>query len=207
MLAGRMLRSALIAVSVLAGIQVAAAQIINPAYPPTPTVPPIIVDQVTPTPTPPPVMPPPSATPTVPPAPTGPLLLTKADPQQARALVYYGQSGTLTLANDRGRFQKVALQPGQVVTVVLTLSPADYGKPAEVQVLDGGAMTTSLSKPTVPKDIAPTPTAYPSPTINAVPISSGPGSTPTPPPIGTPPSIRKPIFPSILATGSKRTEQ
>jgi hypothetical protein len=189
MLAGGIHRSALIPVAAwLAGMQLAAAQIINPVYPPTPTVPPII-DQVTPTPTSPPL--------------PNPGVLPKADPQQARALVYYGQSGTLTLANDRGRFQKVALQPGEVVSVVRTLSPADYGKPAEVQVLYEGAMTTSMPEPTVPKDIAPTPTPYPSPTINAVPISSGPGSTATPPPMVTPPPIPDPA--TLIDSGQLAT--
>ena len=73
--------------------------------------------------------------------------MAKADPQVARAVVHYGQNGTLGLLNDRGRFQKVALQPGEVITVVLTLSAIDVGKPAAVEILDGGVMTSSLVSP------------------------------------------------------------
>lgn len=100
----------------------------------------------------------------------------------------YGQNGLLTLANDRGRFQKVALQPNQVVTVTLTLSAKDYGKAAEVQVLDGGAMASSVEQPTVPKNIIPpTPTPYPTASPN------GPaGAQPTPGPVVTPPPIPDP---------------
>jgi hypothetical protein len=151
MLTDRILRSALIAISTwLAGTQLAAAGII-----PNPN---------------------PYVTPTPPPRPNPAVLLT-ADPQLARAVVRYGENATLSLANDRGRFQKVALQPDEVVTVLVTLSPADYGKPAAVELLDGGAMTTSVPKP---NDILPTP--YPTPTLAAIPINSAPNATPTIPP-------------------------
>jgi hypothetical protein len=107
--------------------------------------------------------------------------LGKADPQVARAVVHYGQNGTLALLNDRGRFQKVALQPGEVITVVLTFSAIDFGKPAAEQVLDGGAMTTSVSVPK-PNDILPPISPYPTPTIAAVPVSGTTNATPTIPP-------------------------
>lgn len=176
------LRSTFLGVFVcLAGIHPASAGIIpDPNMTPTPTIPPIIA-QPTPTPTTPPINPPPPATPTVPPVPN-PNALAKADPQLARAVVYYGQNGTLPLLNDRGRFQKVALQPDEIVTILLTLSPLDYGKPAAIELLDGGAMSTSVTVPK-PKGIIPTPTPNPSPTINAVPLSSNPGATPTVPPV------------------------
>ena len=122
--------------------------ILPPISPPpvaTPTVPPVSPPPVA-TPTVPPISPPPVATPTVPPVPN-PNALAKADPQLARAVVYYGQNGSIPLLNDRGRFQKVALQPGEVVTVVLTLSAIDIGKSAAVELLDGGAMSTSLVSP------------------------------------------------------------
>lgn len=165
----RILRNALIAGSMwFAGIHSASPQIIpNPNRSPTPTVPPIIGGL-------------PTATPTVPSIP-GPNALGKADPQVARAVVRYGQNGTLALLNDRGRFQKVALQPGEVITVVLTFSAIDFGKLAAVQVLDGGAMTTSVSIPK-PNDILPPISPYPTPTIAAVPVSGTTNATPTIPP-------------------------
>ena len=156
----RILRALLVAIFLLpAGIHVASAGIIpNPEMSPTPTIPPIIEGFPTPSPTPtrppigppptptlPPVSPTPVATPTIPPI--NPNALRKADAQVARAVVHYGQNGTLSLLNDRGRFQKVALQPGEVITVVLTLSAIDVGKPAAVELLDGGAMTNSLVSP------------------------------------------------------------
>jgi hypothetical protein len=155
MLIDRILRNALIAVTTwLAGIQLAAAGII-----PNPN---------------------PYVTPTPPPRPNPGVLLT-ADPQLASAVVRYGENATLSLANDRGRFQKVALQPDEVITVLLTLSPPDYGKPAAVELLDGGAMTTSVSIPK-PKDIVPPISPYPTPTIAAVPINGTTNATPTIPP-------------------------
>jgi len=162
----RTLRSALIAgFGCLASIHAAAAQIIpNPNMSPTPTIPPIIG---IPTPTPPPT--------------PNPAVLLKADPQLARALVRYGQNGVLSLASDRGRFQKVALQPNEVVTVVLNLSPKDYGQPADVQVLDGGAMTTSVPKPVLPATPTPFPTAGPP----LAPPNSTTNATPTIPPTPT----------------------
>lgn len=162
----RTLRISLVAVSGwLAGAHAVWGQIIpNPNVFPTPTIPPIVS----------------GPTPTPPPAPN-PAILAKADPQLARAVVHYGQNGLLALTNDRGRFQKVALLPNQVVTVTLTLSVADYGKPADVQVLDGGAMTTSVPKP---KDVLPaTATPFPSPTINALPLNGTTSPMPTMPPI------------------------
>jgi hypothetical protein len=96
-------------------------------------------------------------------------------------VVHYGQNGTLALLNERGRFQKVALQPGEVITVVLTFSAIDFGKPAAVQVLDGGAMTTSVSVPK-PNDILPPISPYPTPTIAAVPVSGTTNATPIIPP-------------------------
>jgi hypothetical protein len=108
--------------------------------------------------------------------------------------VKYGQNAVLSLANDRGRFQKVALQLGEVVTVVLTLTPKDYGKPADVQVLDGGAIA---SDPPKPKDVLPpTPTPYPSPTVNG---PTGPEPTPQPSPMTTPPAI--PVADDLIDTG------
>ena len=164
----------------------------TPTVPPTgtPTVPPI--KYPTATPTVPPVNPPsPTPLPTGNPPPVKPInptsILQKADPALARALVRYGQNGLLTLANDQGRFQKVALQPNQVVTVTLTLSAKDYGKAAEVLVLDGGAMSSSVDYSTA-KDIIPaTPTPYPTQPPN------GPeGPEPTPQPVVTPPPIPDP---------------
>jgi hypothetical protein len=187
MLTDRILRSALIAISTwLAGTQLAAAGIIpNPNASPTPTIPPIISG--TPTPTPPPT--------------PNPAILLRADPQLARAVVRYGQNATLSLANDRGRFQKVALQPDEVVTVLLTLSPPDYGKPAAVELLDGGAMTTSVSVPK-PKDILPpTPTPFPTGSPPNGPSSSG---SPTPPmPVITPPPV--PNATDLIDTGALMT--
>jgi hypothetical protein len=156
----------------------------------TPTVSP--VPTIPPNPTRPPVNPPPVATPTIPPLHSP--VLTKADPQSARAVVRYGQNAVLSLANDRGRFQKVALQPGEVVIVVLTLTPKDYGKRADVQVLDGGAIASDAPKP---KDVLPpTPTPNPSPTVNG-PIGSDP--TPQPSPVTTPPPI--PALDDLTDTG------
>jgi hypothetical protein len=151
-------------------------------------------------------MPPPPATP----SPTIPAIsipnpLGKADPQVAQATVYYGQNGVLGLLNDRGRFQKVALLANQVVTLVVTLSPVDYGKPATIQLLDGGAMTTAVSAPKAKDIIPPTPTPYPSPTINALPISSGPGPSPTPMPAVTPPPTDLPDPSTLLDTGALMT--
>jgi hypothetical protein len=163
----RIFRSALLAAFAgLAGTHAAWAQIIpHPNMSPTPTIPPIIAGPPTPTP---------------PPTPN-PAILLKADPQLARAVVRYGQNGVLALNNDRGRFQKVALLPNEVVTITLTLSVADYGKPADVQVLDGGAMTASAPKP---KDVIPsTPTPFPSATINAPPVNGAISPVPTVPPI------------------------
>lgn len=174
----------------LAGIAPAGADIIpKPIMSPTPTIPPVIGPLPTATPAPTPIATPsvarpsPTPRPTVPASPTPVATptspLQNADPQLARAIVRYGQNASAALANDRGRFQKVALQPDQVITIVLTLSPADYGKPAEVQVLDGGAMTTAVPKK---KDVLPSITPFPTPTIAAVPINSATNAAPTIPP-------------------------
>ena len=187
----RILRSALMAGSVwLAGIHLASADIIpNPARP-TPTATPDINQIIGPLPTPtppvatptvPPVNPPPVSTPTLPPVNPPPIpntnALGKADPQIARATVYYGQNGVLGLLNDRGRFQKVAVQAGEVVTILVTLSPIDYGKAATIQLLDGGAMTTAVTLPQVRNPLPP----GPGPTIN-----SATDATTPPPPTATP---------------------
>jgi len=215
------LRSVLLAVFVcLAGIRPALAGIIpNPEVTPTPTVPPIIGGLPTPTPTVPPINPPTTPTPTVPPVSTptvppinppttptptvppvstptvppvpNPNALGKADPQLAHAVIYYGQNGSLPLPNDLGRFQKVALQPDEVITILLTLSPLDYGKPAAVELLDGGSMSTSVTVPK-PKDILPTATITPapSPTVAIIPVESNTSASPTPPtPVSTIPPI------------------
>jgi hypothetical protein len=154
---------------------------------PTPTIPPIVG----------------GATPTVPPVPN-PSALVQADPQVARAVIYYGQNGALTLPNDRGRFQKVALQPDEVITVLLTLSPLDYGKPAAIELLDGGSMSTSVSVPK-PKDIVPPISPAPSPTINSVPLSdTAPAPTPSPLPVApAPPPAPDPS--TLLDTGALMT--
>ena len=130
----RILRAWLAAVFLLLPeIHLAPAGIIpNPEMSPTPTIPPIIEGFPTPSPTPthPPISPPPSPTlPPVSPTPVGtptippinPTALKKADAQVARAVIRYGQNGTLNLLNDRGRFQKVALQPGESKHVEFTL--------------------------------------------------------------------------------------
>lgn len=190
----RILRSAIMAGSVwLAGIHLASAGIIpNPAQPtptPTPDIWKIIDVSPTPNPTVPPISPAPSANP-----------LSKADPQIARATVYYGQNGVLGLLNDRGRFQKVALQANQVVTLVVTLSPIDYGKTASVQLLDGGAMTTAVTIPK-PKDILPaTPTPWPSPTINSA--NSDAAVVAAPQPAETPLANTLPDPSTLLDTGA-----
>ena len=192
-------RSSLIAVFVwLAGIYPARAQIIpNPARQ-TPTPLPIIGPLPTVTP------PRPSATPTAPPI--NPLsILQKADPQLARALVRFGQNGLLTLANDGGRFQKVALQPNQSVTITLTLSAKDYGKAAEVQVLDGGAISTDVPDVPMPNKLPPTPTPFPTGSPPKGPESS---SSPTPIPTISPPDIEQdgdPLVPVDLSTGALMT--
>lgn len=85
-----------------------------------------------------------------------------ANPQFAQAIVYYNQglSSLPPLKNDAGRFQKVGLQPGEAVDVVMTFTALDFGQPADVQVLDGG----SVGAPTIPKlqpSIPPTPTPFP----------------------------------------------
>jgi hypothetical protein len=180
---------------------------VNPPPVSTPTVPPVSPPPVS-TPTVPPVNPPPVATPTVRPVPN-PNALVQADPQVARAVIYYGQNGALTLPNDRGRFQKVALQPDEVITVVLTLSPLDYGKPAAIELLDGGSMSTSVSVPK-PKDILPSISPAPSPTINSVPFSGtapapGPLPSPTPLPVAPGPPPPAPDPSTLLDTGALMT--
>lgn len=181
----RIFRSTLIAALIwLAAMQPGVAQIIpNPYTSPTPTIPPIIGPPPTPT-----------ATPTTPPV--GPVLasLKQADPQSARAVVRYGQNSVLTLANDRGQFQKVALQPNEVITVVLTLTPKDYGKAADVQVLDGGAISTDLPElPELRDDILPTPRPTATPFIAPVSSNSTTSGSPTPPlPVITPPPVPGP---------------
>lgn len=77
------------------------------------------------------------------PIPTVPPLVT--NPQFAKAAIYYGQGLTAQLANGAGRFQKVALKPGENIDVVLTFTALDFGQPADVQVLDGG----SIGAPTI----------------------------------------------------------
>lgn len=119
----------------------------GPTSSPRPTVPPIL--EGTPTPTIPPASPPPIGT-----------LLGRPDPQRATAVIRSEQGGTLVPKNDQGRFQKVALQPAQVVTVVLTLGLADFGKPADVQILDGGAISSDA-----PGQTLPTPAPVPTPEI------------------------------------------
>jgi hypothetical protein len=167
----RILRSALIAGSMcFAGIHPASPQIIPNPYP-TPTVPPII-----------------GSTPTPPVA-----LLTRPNPQLATAVIQYGQGSTLAPRNDRGRFQKIALQPSEVVTVVMTLSLADVGKPANVQVVDGGAISADVPKP---KDILPSPT--PTATIAIVPIRA---AITTPSPVPTISPSPPPSLSSLLDTG------
>lgn len=134
---------------------------IPPVSPPpvaTPTIPPVSPPPVA-TPTVPPITPPPVVTPTVPPAPTippaptvppisspppisVPPVLEQADPQRTTAIIRYGPGYALALTpqNSQGRFQKIALQPAQTITVLVRFSPADIGKPANLQILDGGAV-------------------------------------------------------------------
>ena len=166
----------------------------------TPTVPPVNPPPVS-TPTIPPVNPPPVSTPTIPPAPNA-NALAKADPQIARAVVYYGQNGTIPLLNDRGRFQKVALLADEVIRILVTLSPLDYGKPAAIELLDGGSMSTAVTVPK-PADILPTATIspVPSPTINAA-LNSDSSSTPGPTalPVYTVPPTPDPS--TLLDTGA-----
>ena len=176
--------------------------------PPTPTVPPYItpspipiVPPITPppvaTPTVPPVSPPPVASPTVPPVPN-PNALAKADPQLARAVVYYGQNGSIPLLNDRGRFQKVALLADEVITLLVTLSPLDYGKPAAIELLDGGSMSTAV---TVPELKSPLPIVNPSPKPPADSVSvSATTPAPNPLPVFTPPPVPDPS--TLLDTGT-----
>jgi hypothetical protein len=87
---------------------------------------------------------------------------------------------TLTPRNDWGRFQKVALQPNQVVTVIMSLSLADVGKPADVQILDGGAIAAALPQP---------------PPLNSDPTDP----EPTPPPEMTPPPV--PAWDDLIDAG------
>lgn len=163
--------------------------------PPTPTIPP-----ASPPPTPPTIIPLPPAvqalyqvvTQTSPPP-----ILKRPDPQRATAVIRYGQGSTLVPKNDQGRFQKVALQPQQVVTVVVSLGLTEFGKPADVQILDGGAISSEPSLPGEDK-LPPTPTPYPTPPIN------GPtGPEPTPSPFPTPPRI--PSADDLIDTGQVLT--
>ncbi|HYJ04847.1 MAG TPA: hypothetical protein VEX43_06920 [Chthoniobacterales bacterium] len=114
-----------------------------PTPPPLPTTPPSPPPVVTPTVPPAPTIPP---APTVPPLSSPPAIpvpsLDRADPQKAIAVIRYGPGYTFALAprNSQGRFQKIALQPGQTITVLVNLSPADIGRPANLQILDGGAV-------------------------------------------------------------------
>jgi hypothetical protein len=104
----------------------------------------------------------------------------------------------LGLNNDRGRFQKVALLPNEVITITLTLSVADYGKPAAIELLDGGSMSTAITVPK-PKDILPSVSPAPSPTINAVPLAA---TTPAPTPNPVPPA---PDPSTLIDTGALMT--
>lgn len=180
----RIVRSALPAVFVwVAGTYLTRAGIIpNPEMSPTPTIPPIIgAPTPSPTPTRPPISPLP--TPTVPPV--NPSALAKADPQLARGVIYYGQNGSIPLLNDRGRFQKVALLAGEAITILVTLSPLDYGKPAAIELLDGGSMSTAVL-----------------PTMNSVPVSAT-TPAPTPLPVSTIPPVPDPS--TLLDTGALMT--
>lgn len=182
----RFFQLALFAVCSLLLVHSAIAQII-----PAPTTPSPIPSPIpgligpTPNPTTPPASPPPVNPPPV---------LERAAPQAATAVIRYGPGYTfnLTPRNDWGRFQKVALQPNQAVMVVLTLSPADLGKPADVQILDGGAIAADLS--TIP-------TPFPAPTFNG--SSNGNETTPTPSP-GSPADPND-ILPYLINTGQIMT--
>lgn len=110
----------------------------------------------------------------------------------------YGQNGSLQLKNYQGQFQPVALQPGETVTVIMTLTAPDFGQPADVQVLDGGAINALPSIPRV-GDLIPQP---PTPPLNlstgasviavampTVPPYITPSPMPTPPPAPDPTSL------------------
>jgi hypothetical protein len=121
--------------------------------------------------------------------------LDGADPQRAIAMIRNGQGSTLLPKNSQGRFQKVALQPNQVVTVMLNLGLSEFGKLADVQILDGGAISSDVS---LPKNVLPpTPTPYPTPPINS------PDPTPEPSPVTTPPPI--PAADTLVDTGQVLT--
>lgn len=196
----RILRSARTPLFVsLAAIHFARAGIIpNPEMSPTPTIPPIIgAPTPSPTPTRPPISPLP--TPTVPPV--NPSALAKADPQLAHAVIYFGQNGSITLLNDLGRFQKVAVQADEVITILLTLSPLDYGKPAAIELLDGGSMSTAVTVPTVRN---PVPIFNPSPTppVDSVSVSV---TTPAPAPLPVSTAVPVPDASTLLDTGAIMT--
>ena len=163
----KFIRLALFSGSLLLVVHSAIAQIT-----PAPVTPPPIIDPgtiigpgPTATPTTPPVSPAPTPTiPAVSPPPTNPpAVLERASPQAATVVIRYGPANTLILRpfNDWGRFQKVALQPNQVVTVIMALSLPDFGRPADVQILDGGAIAATLAEPlalnTNPTEPEPTP--------------------------------------------------
>lgn len=139
-----------------------------PIIDPTPTIPPRPTVAPVETPTVPPATPPPVFTPTIPPPPPTPTIrpfatptipplrapsVNSANPQFASVTVQYGQTGSLQLKNSRGRFQPVALQPTESVIVIMTFTTADFGKPANIQVLDGGAISTLPVTVANPNDI------------------------------------------------------
>lgn len=179
---------------------------------PVPATPPPIIDPGTvitppPTPTVPPASPPPTP-PTIIPLPPAvqalyqvvtqtspPPILQRPDSQRATAVIRYGQGSTLVPKNNQGRFQKVALQPNQVITVVLSVGLDQFGKPADVQILDGGAIASDAPEP---KDVLP-PT--PTPPINGPP--GAPTPSPEPSPMITPPPI--PVADNLIDTGQLLT--
>lgn len=73
-----------------------------------------------------------------------------ANPQFARAVVQNASNIVFQLNNDGGKFQKVALQQGQVVNVIMTFTPPDFAQPAAIEVLDGGAIGGLPVDPSVP---------------------------------------------------------
>jgi len=108
-------------------------------------------------------------------------------------VIRYGQGGTLVPKNNEGRFQKVALQPNQVVTVVMGLGLTEFGKPADVQILDGGAISSDAPVPDLPA----TPNPYPTPPINGPPTAPDP----TPQPSPAAPADPNDILPYLINSG------
>lgn len=60
---------------------------------------------------------------------------------QLIAATVIGQGGLVQPQHDRGMFQKVALQPGQQVQVLLSFARDAAGQQAEIVSLDGGTLT------------------------------------------------------------------